>query len=308
MNRDLIYGLIYGQALGDAVGAYTEFRKEEMIGREYPTIESFTFPPKVDTHFMKRNTQCDWTDDTDHLILLMEMLTETGNKIDEKLFAKKLSTWVEYGFQELGDMGGRGCGNFTARLVQNPMFLENPLKTSETEWALTGNASNGSLMRCGIMACRGLPRDQTIAESVAMSKCTHFDERCSKSVAIMTALLYDTMNTGVVRIKEVKLENLDIDGSHIGYVELCLNTGLWAYYEYTQKRTPFSRIIKRLALKGGDADTNCAVAGALIGACAGYQKLTEDPEVREWVSKLPNKEWLDKKIEAFLEVILLRSL
>lgn len=56
----------------------------------------------------------------------------------------------------------------------------------------------------------------------------------------------------------------------------------------------FSRTKLRtyISSQAGDADTNGAVAGALLGCKLGASKLPES-----WLNQLLNKAWLDEKIE-----------
>ena len=49
-----------------------------------------------------------------------------------------------------------------------------------------------------------------------------------------------------------------------------------------------------LLLQGGDADTNGAVAGALLGCKLGYYALAE--QVPRWMHELKHKQWFDDKI------------
>jgi len=53
-----------------------------------------------------------------------------------------------------------------------------------------------------------------------------------------------------------------------------------------------------LVLEAGDADTNGAVAGALLGARVGYSKLPKD-----WLDGLVEKEWLETHINRLLCVL-----
>ncbi|KAF2658161.1 ADP-ribosylglycohydrolase [Lophiostoma macrostomum CBS 122681] len=53
----------------------------------------------------------------------------------------------------------------------------------------------------------------------------------------------------------------------------------------------FERLITDLILQGGDADTNAAVAGALLGSLVGYARLPA-----HWSDGLAHKEWLMGKI------------
>jgi len=50
-----------------------------------------------------------------------------------------------------------------------------------------------------------------------------------------------------------------------------------------------------VAMEGGDADTNGAVAGAMLGCLVGYERLDE-----EWKGELLHREWLEKKVDNLL--------
>ena len=62
-----------------------------------------------------------------------------------------------------------------------------------------------------------------------------------------------------------------------------------------KKRSKFEEEIIRLAMEGGDADTNGAVAGALLGCWVGWRGLP-----REWVERLPYFMWLEGWVEKVL--------
>ena len=61
------------------------------------------------------------------------------------------------------------------------------------------------------------------------------------------------------------------------------------------KRGRFEEEIIRLAMEGGDADTNGAVAGALLGCYVGWRGLP-----REWVERMPYFMWLEAWVEKVL--------
>ena len=54
---------------------------------------------------MYRWVQGDWTDDTDQLLLILQMIVERGGTVDRCAFAKKMDNWRKRGFIELGDYG-----------------------------------------------------------------------------------------------------------------------------------------------------------------------------------------------------------
>jgi hypothetical protein len=118
---DRLLGCAYGQALGDAYGLSTEFETRKKVARNYPNASTLIpFPNYISTDHSKRWNRGDWTDDTDQWILVLETLTE-GNG-DEKIFAKKLKRWIEFGFRELGDMGGMGLGANVQKVIDSTCF------------------------------------------------------------------------------------------------------------------------------------------------------------------------------------------
>ncbi|KAI5820525.1 ADP-ribosylglycohydrolase-domain-containing protein [Pyronema omphalodes] len=95
-------------------------------------------------------------------------------------------------------------------------------------------------------------------------------------------------------------ETLQLDDSKtMGYVYKCLGSALFVLRAAIQGE-PFSsvssevygfyKLIECLLQEGGDADTNCCVAGALLGAWYGYGALPS-----QWRDGLVLKEWLMDK-------------
>lgn len=60
----------------------------------------------------------------------------------------------------------------------------------------------------------------------------------------------------------------------------------------------FEEIITELTMFGGDADTNCCVAGALVGAWVGFDGLPE-----HWFGGLAHREWLVAKSEMLSRLV-----
>lgn len=94
--------------------------------------------------------------------------------------------------------------------------------------------------------------------------------------------------------------------SSIGYTYKCLATGVWALRQgviATQNRahgpSVFEKVITELTMAGGDADTNGAVAGSLLGAYLGYSNLTEI-----WTKELKHCGFLLSKADAATYLIL----
>ncbi len=101
-------------------------------------------------------------------------------------------------------------------------------------------------------------------------------------------------------------DTLDLDEGYkdptkinkIGYTFKCMGAAFYALRladQYRkQKKSDICRlVIEEIAAEGGDADTNAAAAGALVGAYLGYSK--QFPE--NWTSNLADKQVLDQAIQ-----------
>lgn len=49
--------------------------------------------------------QGDWTDDTDQLLLILQMIVERKGTVEKCAFAEKMINWKMNGFKELNDVG-----------------------------------------------------------------------------------------------------------------------------------------------------------------------------------------------------------
>lgn len=62
----------------------------------------------------------------------------------------------------------------------------------------------------------------------------------------------------------------------------------------------YERCMRQIAAEGADADTNCAVAGAVLGAALGFDGLP-----KKWVEAVPaaHRKWLDAEIDKYIAAI-----
>eukprot|EP01117_Protostelium_nocturnum_P012778 TRINITY_DN4729_c0_g4_i3.p1 TRINITY_DN4729_c0_g4~~TRINITY_DN4729_c0_g4_i3.p1 ORF type:complete len:421 (-),score=171.98 TRINITY_DN4729_c0_g4_i3:100-1362(-) len=111
----------------------------------------------------------------------------------------------------------------------------------------------------------------------------------------LSSSMQSDMNKYVILESNTKtLLSLELDDSDaIGYTLKCFGSGLWGF---TSERD-FKATINELVMEGGDADTNGAVCGAMMGVRIGYSNLPKD-----WLSSLQHKKWLDDKVKEFLRV------
>ena len=90
---DKIAGLVFGHALGDAVGFTTEFCEVPPSKIEFPYTNS-----------IKKVRPCDWTDDTDLLILTIGSLSDNNMRFVAKDMAGRFIYWIRKGLIYAGDI------------------------------------------------------------------------------------------------------------------------------------------------------------------------------------------------------------
>jgi len=329
---DKMLGVIYGQVLGDAYGLATEFETKESIEKTYKGIRNIPFPDFIENKHNKR-WHCDWTDDSDLMILIMESINESKGKVIPENFALKLFDWIHQGFPELGDKGGVGIGMNVCTVANQKNFSTDPHKASEFVWNKIFKrdiASNGSIMRISILGCHDYKDDQkVINNTVSIGKVTHWDPRCKAScLAVSLSIawilrgkscetsmdtvkfLFDLQTAIVTNCPEIKtphwnefcnyfwmdnIPSLRLDEEYkTGYTLKCMGAALFALK--TDKKD-FKTAVEEIIREGGDADSNAAPFGAILGAKIGYKKLPHD-----WIKHLKNKKWLDKRVIEFLKI------
>lgn len=196
--HDRLIGSLWGSALGDAIGLYTEFLTAEQSEKAYPSQKFIIHPENQATPFRRdrhRNFHRtgEWTDDTDHAILiLLSFLHSDGKELNPKDFASRLAIWVRMGLRAL-DTLPLGLGRTVGAIVRTKTYLEDPVTTARAHWTKTKFqvAPNGSLMRThplGLM-CLAKSIEETYQVAADFSVVTHADPRCVISCVIGTALV-----------------------------------------------------------------------------------------------------------------------
>jgi ADP-ribosylglycohydrolase len=173
--------------------------------------------------------------------------------------------------------------------------------------------------------CVGESEVETFRKAILIGSITHADPRCAVSVAIVSALIrglchgeitaeadvdavlarawahtQDSLTDLVLEREEFErhvfaesLDDLVLCDSTMGYVYKCLGSALWCLRQVLRGRETFKSAMVKLVMQGGDADTNGAVAGGLMGALCGYEQLP-----REWRDGMRHKDWYLDKITA----------
>jgi ADP-ribosylglycohydrolase len=304
MKRTIKKCLIF-QAYSDAYGKFVEFLTKEQIAGLYPYGLEFT--NIIQNEHNSTWKTYEWTDDTDLTILVVRTISEIekediqSNMPYLKRFAKHLKKWYID--------GGRGVGNYVRWVINHELFDTDPYMASQIIGHDADNESteNGALMRTGIIGCLITDYDKIVQISTEISLTTHFSWK-SMAVCIFQSLLVrmlldrkhnqldiiisnclcktkDYLNdkqyiylAGLVEpVINDKYNPYDtqIDHPyHRGEIDCTLPLALWSILRI--KYQGFFNIIRQIAKFGGDTDTNCAVAGVLLGACLNYSSLPSD--------------------------------
>ena len=303
---DKIKGTIYGQAIGDALGLGTEGMTDEDMAWKYPNGITHYTDIFQDRH-RKRWKIGDWTDDTDMMLCIAKAVVEDRG-VNLAHIAQNFTGWL--------NGVPMGIGENTYKVLMCGDYVEHPLEVSKKVWEMSNcqSAANGGLMRTSIV---GLFPEAVELCAANICRLTHYDPRCVGSCVIVSELIHahvygkqtpsfiqlvDTARKYDERIVEFMLlaQNNDIDSLELqdeksmGYTLRTLAAALWAYLHAQN----FEEGLLAVVRAGGDADTNAAVACALLGAKFGFNTIPT-----EYVDGLIYKNQLDEVIRGMVEII-----
>lgn len=306
MNKDKIKGMIYGQAIGDALGAPTEFMTPEAIAERFGEVTDYIGGGAFGWE------AGEFTDDTDQAIMLAKRVAgiRTAKDVTEAvaLFGQDLVEW-SHRTKDMGNLTSKSI-----RLIERGFY-----PTIAALLAVgPGSGGNGSIMRTAPLAVplariieeRGELIDVLKIPSV-FSSVTHAHPTpchcCEILVALLIGLITDKpySREGLERLaKDLGIEFTLKDAYDIvdgikdgrfypgGYSVTTLAWGLWA----ADEDKTFDFIFKPVNM-GGDADTNAAVAGAVFGAKLGFQNIRRHYNL---VDGLLRKDELNRVVEALV--------
>ena len=286
-----IKGSLYGFAIGDAMGATTEFRDVEFIKKHYGKVTNiigggaFNLPAGHGT------------DDTAMTLCVCEAIEYGFGPIRNWSFHEHDSRETAMldrcceNFIEWLKTDGLGCGRCCYESI-----MANIYSTSYKEWIRKTfepkdmpddkrRLGNGSLMRTMPIVLAGLSEDLAISQG----RLTHNNETCD------WALLSYFRNMEEVLYNDTFLNSSLKPFSSNGHVINTLNNALY----YVQHAMSFEDSIIMAVNAGGDADTIAAITGSLAGALYGYDAIPQ-----RWIDQLSKdvKVKIDKYAKLFEEI------
>ena len=268
---DRAKGCLFGQVIGDNLGALVEFEREDAIAHRYP-----------DGVRDLKDGGC-WnilagqpTDDSELALALARTLIETG-RYDREAVAAAYGEWCA---SEPFDIGGT-----TRQALAAAASAKAGRKAEEASArASRDSQANGSLMRIspvGIWAREPEVADRTARED---SRLTHPNEVCVDACGAFAAAIAEGIHSGdreaMLRVAraharaEAVQEALDRAEAgeapgdyfrHMGWVLIAVQNA----FLHLRKGTTVEEALVATVGRGGDTDTNGAIAGALVGAADG---------------------------------------
>lgn len=308
-------GALIGLAVGDALGTTLEFRRPEGLP-PYPTLVE---GPHVQITgggpFDVVAGQV--TDDTQMATCLAASLLSQKTWVAEDV-APRYVAWSEHAFD---------IGNQTRSSLQRVFRGVDPLLAGRQVWEARERrpAGNGALMRCapiGVYLAAD-PRDRLRA-AIDDALVTHADYRCVLANAAFCAAIAtpdapaeaarDDLDEAtsalrsrwpqdgalIAQARRDLLEDLDLARAddpdlysdevhliqHMGFVRVAFRLAFWHLHHTGDVRAALIDVVNR----GGDADTNGAITGALLGAVHGAEAIPET-WVRAVLDAKPEPPW-----------------
>lgn len=248
--KDHIAGAVYGFAVGDSVGATTEFMTKDQIHNQYGEVTK-----QLGGGWLNLKLG-EVTDDTQMMMCVMEALMKHPDDI--VIFKKEcMERFVEWLDTEPKDVGNT-CRNGIEYYKLTGTFID---KDEDLQ-------GNGSLMR--YLPCAILGLDEF---NIAQGELTHNSEVCASLIQMTSEALCESL-TG-----KYPSQRVDDLLAPSGRVQNTFNNAM-----FHASKGNFNHTLREAVNNGGDADTIAAIACSLAGARAGLSGI--DPKL---IGPLPIK-------------------
>ena len=310
------HNLIYGVAVGDAIGFPVQFYKREQVKKFNIT--------KMTAHYSGQIPAGTWSDDTSLTIALADALCDSG-EIDYDKIMKNFHLWISEGkftpYYKAFDIG-RTC--FKALLCYRGG--DEPLLCG---WDSEMDNGNGSLMRISPLVFyiqkkfrdNAFDNNKTFEIIHNVSRLTHAHQialiGCDIYIAVLFFILQgeekmQALEVALERVKRFVNKNKKFeygfskyqrlfDGkfyslpeskiSSKGYVVDTLEAALWCFLSTDAYRDCILKVVNL----GNDTDTIGAVAGAMAGLYYTGQNEKDIPD--NWIADLQGKDLLDQAVQ-----------
>lgn len=279
-RQDRIRGVLYGVAVGDALGAPLEFMTaEEILAKYGATVREMVgggwlsvVPGEV-------------TDDTQMTLAVAEGIVENP-EMPIPTIGKRFIAWHDSRPKDIGN---------TCRMAIQTAKLLIASNVDETEaWRRAGeevaarsngqNAGNGALMRT-VYPALYYPKDKAAKMAVAIGAMTHRNDSSDKYCSLYVDLIADALDNPDSSMQTVR--QLAADMKELPPTGWVVGSFACAVKAIAQTKSFENAIVQAVNL-GGDADTIGAIAGGLAGAIYGCSAIPD-----RWKSRLADDVCMD---------------
>ena len=245
---DRLKGALFAFAIGDAMGATTEFMSEDEIKEKYGRVDDILGGGWLDHKIG------DVTDDTEMSLCVMKVLMKNDFANFKKDCADSFGKWLDTNPKDVGNQCFRAV-NFYQQIGE---YID------PDEDAL----GNGSLMRA--LPCALLNDKASLELNISQGEITHNNTTCAEAIRKYNLLIKNTLEGKEIDLGKIQLMEPS------GYIINTFNNAL-----YWSNKESIEECIIGAVNHGGDADTIAAIAGGISGVRFGFSSIPE-----KWVEKL----------------------
>lgn len=255
-DREKILGSLFGFAIGDAMGATTEFMEKDEILKQYGKVTEI-----IGGGWLQLRPGS-VTDDTQMMLIIFRAMRDTAGHPERILEAicRGFRTWADSNPPDIGGACYRAIYG-TKSLRPSAWIWHNQRRQEATGKQDLGN---GGLMRCLVPLLAG---DLRLAK--AQSNLTH-------SADIQNCFIecyYESIEDAFCGLRPMYPRHMKPTG-HVANTER--NAEYWCF-----ATTSFEEAIIGAVNDGGDADTIAALTGGIAGALYGVKAIP-----KRWINAL----------------------
>ncbi|XP_005097382.1 uncharacterized protein LOC101861361 [Aplysia californica] len=212
--RDRVIGLIYGAAIGDAIGVACRWMSDDECSFHYNFDDDLIYSRIVQDEHRVLWRQGDWTSNFDQFVLVLDSLVNWGGVVDELEFGRRLLAWVERGFPDLGDSAGVVTSDTIAQAAHHESFTRDPHWTSSAILEKNKVTQNGDLsnhISSHQPVSPHIEAEATGRDGVAISP-AHTDTEGTGTDAVATVTLTNVEVAGTDSVAGMTLTNAEVTG------------------------------------------------------------------------------------------------
>lgn len=315
LRLDRVSGMIYGTAIGDALGAPHEFSRVTpkikytgIINTEHTLSVQFQFAKMI-------LPPATTTDDTAMTLALFECLLDNNMQYNEEAIC--IAYW------KFANSIKTGLGRNTRSLFKFKCQQKNAYKGYKRRYdkGIEGDLqqcqSNGSLMRASPLVLANRETDDP-NQDFALTNPNPTNEYCSQIYKKLMVSIYDGLERSTLLdlLKTAKDEtpdpdvklaikdafesksNRNIGGRDKGWVCHCLYAALRGFFLYDTMQEAMDWIVQ---IPNSDCDTTAAVCGSLWGAYLGLSKMRTESKTSKNLEIIRTVSPEGKRLQSLLD-------